>query len=55
MSEMVSENKVPVLGVYVGKDKNQWTWEEVINKKLAFYNEVETVVLAKEPVFLKVR
>ncbi|CAL1528765.1 unnamed protein product [Lymnaea stagnalis] len=51
--EMVAENKVPILGVFIGKDKTRWSWEEVINKKLGFFTEVEMVVLRKEPVYLK--
>ncbi|CAG5123721.1 unnamed protein product, partial [Candidula unifasciata] len=51
--ELVSANHVPILGVFLGKDKIRWSWEEVINKKLGFFSEVEMVVLRKEPVYLK--
>uniref|UniRef100_A0A2C9KZE9 Uncharacterized protein n=1 Tax=Biomphalaria glabrata TaxID=6526 RepID=A0A2C9KZE9_BIOGL len=51
--EIVTDNKVPILGVFLGKDRTRWSWEQVINKKMGFFNEVEMVVLRKEPVYLK--
>ncbi|XP_012938073.2 uncharacterized protein LOC101862797 [Aplysia californica] len=51
--EMVAANKVPIMGVFIGRDKNRWSWEEVINKKLGFFTEVESLVLQKEPIYLK--
>ncbi|KAH9515088.1 hypothetical protein Btru_019168 [Bulinus truncatus] len=41
--DLVNENKVPILGVFIGRDKTRWSWEEVINKKMGFFNEVEMV------------
>ena len=54
VSELVAANKVPVLGIFLGKDAVRWSWDDMINKKLGFYTELEAVVLLKEPVYLKV-
>ncbi|XP_059149138.1 uncharacterized protein LOC131936245 isoform X2 [Physella acuta] len=51
--ELVTDNKVPILGVFIGKDRIRWSWEEIINKKLGFFSEVETAVLQKEQIYLK--
>ncbi|RUS74642.1 hypothetical protein EGW08_017596, partial [Elysia chlorotica] len=51
--EIVSAHKVVVYGVFVGRDKIRWSWEEIINKKLGFFTEVELAVISKEPIYLK--
>ncbi|GFO22601.1 hypothetical protein PoB_004910600 [Plakobranchus ocellatus] len=51
--EIVSAGKVAIIGVYVGRDKTRWSWEEIINKRLGFFTEVESTVLNKEPIYLK--